>query len=600
MRGYRKLLAYAKPYRGSFISIFLLALISAALVALQPWPMKLVVDHLLGSSSLPPSVQSIFETFLAAPGSLFILTCLVLASLLFASLHLGAESLSAWLWTKAGRRMVYDLAEALFSRLQRRSLIFHSRNRVGDVMSRIATDSWCIYFVLDTLLIMPLHALLAMAGMIVLMAQLDGALTLVALATAPVVTAASFFVGEPLRAVARLRREMESRLAAHVQQTLAGIPVVQAFSQEKRERNRFQEFAEAAIRAQQRSALLGGINSLSSGLVTTLGAGAILWLGAQHVAQGTLTVGSLLVFLAYLTAMQAQMKTLANTYTALQGFGSSVDRVMEVLEGKPEVTDAPSAPALSRARGEVRIEGVAFGYEPNKPVLRGITLEAKPGETIALVGESGAGKSTLVSLIPRFFDPWEGRVLMDGHDIRSVQLKSLRAQIALVLQEPFLFPMSIAENIAYAQPDASRAGIEAAAAAANALSFIERLPEGYETVIGERGATLSGGERQRLSLARAFLKDAPVLILDEPTSALDSQTEKLVLEALARLQEGRTTFLIAHRLSTVRRASRIVVLQGGQITEAGTHDELLAREQAYARLCRLQFEAEPEQLPAPI
>jgi len=297
----------------------------------------------------------------------------------------------------------------------------------------------------------------------------------------------------------------------------------------------------------------------------------------------------LLVFLSYLGTVQEQLKAITGIYGTLQNAGASVDRVIEVLATEQEVTNNPGARPLTSVQGHIRFEKVNFGYETDRPILRDVSFEVLPGQTIAIVGPTGAGKSSLVSLLPRFFDAWDGQITIDGLDVRDIELKSLRSNIGIVLQEPFLFPLTIAENIAYGRPDASREEIEAAARDANAHQFIERLPEGYNTIIGERGATLSGGERQRLSIARALLKNAPILILDEPTSALDAQTESLLLEALERLMKDRTTLIIAHRLSTIRKANQIIVLKNGRIIETGTHEELLKNKELYSFLYEIQF-----------
>ena len=589
MSTYRRLLHYALPYWRGWMLIVVVTLLSTAFGLLQPWPMKVLVDNVLGDQPVGGTIASVTERLPGAETPHGLLAWMVVAGLAIFAVNSLIEVVLTFAWIRVGQRMVYDLAGDLFARIQRRSLLFHARSSVGDSMSRVTGDSWAIHTVVDTLLFAPLDALITTIGVLIVMIRLDAGLTLASFIVAPLMVGSSLVFGRPIRNVGRLRREIDGRLQSHLQRTLSGIAMVQAFGQEDRELARFREITGAAIETEQRGSLIGGTNWLLVGLSTALGTGLILWLGANRVLDGNVTVGTLLVFLAYLGILQSQLKTFTGIYTALQGVGGSVDRVMEVLDVPPEVADYPEAHDLSSVRGQLRMENVTFGYEAEHPVLRNVSLEAHPGEMVAIVGPTGAGKTTLVGLIPRFFDPWAGRVTIDGHDLRDVRLRSLREQVALVPQEPFLFPISVAENIAYGCPGASPEEIEQAARGANAHDFIASLPDGYDTVLGERGETLSGGQRQRLAIARALLKDAPILVLDEPTSALDAETEAVLLEALERLMTGRTTFVIAHRLSTIRRADRIIVLRDGEVVESGTHAELIVRPALYARLHELQI-----------
>jgi ATP-binding cassette subfamily B protein/subfamily B ATP-binding cassette protein MsbA len=425
--------------------------------------------------------------------------------------------------------------------------------------------------------------------MFLIMWRLDPGLTLLAIAVVPLMILALHRYARPMADRSYEQQEAEGEISTVVEETLSAIPVVQAFGREEAADRSFRTSTDRTLSTTLAATRVQFTFKILTGLATATGTAVILWLGANRVLEGHLTVGEILVFLSYLASLYEPLESVMYTSSTIQDAAGSARRVLVVLGSTPAVSDRPSAVPLPRANGHIRIEKVTFGYEPEWTVLRGVTLEAHPGETVGIVGPTGAGKSTLVGLVPRFFDPWSGQVCLDGRDVREIRLADLRAHVALVLQEPYLFPLSIAENIAYGRPGASGAEVEAAARAANAHDFITRLPDGYDTVIGERGATLSGGQRQRLSIARALLKDAPVLILDEPTSALDVETEAELLGALERLAAGRTTLIIAHRLSTIRHADRIVVLRDGEVAEEGTHDELLRREQLYARLYDLQM-----------
>jgi ATP-binding cassette subfamily B protein/subfamily B ATP-binding cassette protein MsbA len=402
-----------------------------------------------------------------------------------------------------------------------------------------------------------------------------------------------------MRERAREQRDSEGRMASVVEQTLGAMPAIQAFTRESDQELRFRHHAHQTVRAYARSALTGMGFQFVTGLVLTLGTAAVLYAGGLLALEGAITAGTIVVFVSYVATLYDPIEALSHTAQTIQNAAAETDRVMEIMEIEPAVADRPGA-SDRPISGRVRYEGVTFGYDPGREVLHGISFQADPGEVLAIVGPTGAGKTTLASLLVRFFDPWAGQVTIGGVDIRDFKLSSLRGQIALVLQDPFIFPTTIAENISLGKPDASREEIVAAAEAANAHSFIARLPEGYDSLVGERGATLSGGEKQRLSIARAFVKDAPLLILDEPTSALDARTEGMLLDALERLMQGRITLVIAHRLSTIRAADEILVLDQGCIVERGPHERLLRTGGLYSSLYRSQMQIAEHDLPAAV
>jgi ATP-binding cassette, subfamily B, bacterial len=587
MKRQLRLLRYAWPHRGSLAILLVTTTCTVALEVLRPWPTKLLVDEVLAQTPVSAEADQILASL---PGSadreaLLVWVCVgtVLIFLAGTLMSMAGTYLSVGL----GQRMTYELGADLFLHLQRLSLLFHSRRPVGDMIARITADPYCVQMLITGLLVPLLQSLATLISMFVIMWHLEPTMTLVSLAVVPFQVLAIRVFSRPMKARSREKQDLQGRMMSVVQQALTAIPAVQAFTREELEHARFRRFADEAVVAHQRATFASLWFKLFVGLASSFGTAAIIWLGAQYALEGRVTIGTILVFLAYLASLYGPLNSITYSASGWQEMAANADRVIEILDTSPDIRDLPDARDV-RLLGHVRYEDVTLGFEPERPILRNIWLEAKSGEVVAIVGPTGAGKTTLVNLLLRFFDPWSGRVTVDGVDIRDIRVSSLRQQVAVVLQEPFIFPLSVADNIAYGRPDATPKEIVAAAVAANAHDFILRLPEGYDTVVGERGATLSGGEKQRLSIARAFLKDAPILILDEPTSALDARTESLLLEALERLMKGRTTFIIAHRLSTIRQADRIVVLERGRVIEAGTHQELLAAGGLYQRLHAMQ------------
>ena len=559
---------------------------------LRPWPMKLILDNVLKNEPLS-GTWSWLNSLPGAHSGLALLAWLTVATVV---LFLGgwiARTIQSYVQVSTGSRMVYALGSDLFRRLQRLSLRFHNSRQTGDLVKRVTTDCDCVRELIMNVALPMLTSVATLAGMIVILWGFDSFLATVALLVAPLLGFCIGIFARPMTERTYAQYELQGAVMSRAEQTLTALSVVKAFGREEYEDRRLDELWRMADQAYLRVLASQLQFKVGTGTVTALGTAVVFALGGAHVLQGQLSLGSFTVFLSYMVSFYAPLETLAYLSTSFASSKAGARRVLEVLESDETVSEKPNALAMpvhvGKTAGHVRLDNVTFGYEPNRAVLHNITLEARPGETIALVGATGAGKSTLVSLIPRLFDPREGRVTFDGVDLRDLQIAGLRSQISLVLQEPFILPLSVAENIAYGRADARREEITAAATDASADEFICELPEGYDTVIGERGATLSGGQRQRLAIARALLKNAPVLILDEPTSALDAQTESLLLKALERLMDRRTTFIIAHRLSTIRKATRIAVLHAGRIVELGTHQELLAAGGFYTRLHALQF-----------
>ncbi len=546
--------------------------VAASLVsAFQPWPIKLVVDTVSGPALPGASTQIL----IAASAGL--LLCFVSSALTAAM---------SWTWSLVGQRMVYELSTQLFDRLLRVPLAYHHQHSAGDSLGRLSGDAWCIYSLTDRLFT-PVSHVATIATIGVVAWQVNPKLTLISLVASPLLALSSMYFGKRMKSRSKLEREAESRVASFVHQTLAAMPLVQSFTSEDRNSQRFDILAAHASGIAQQRAVVSSAYGMVNGLVTTLGAVLVTYFGARQVIDGQLSVGSLVVFIAYVQTLQKAAEGLLKTYGDMKPLETSMERVLEVLHVQPgEPRDSPDVrPLRIGAAPGIALHNVTFGYDVQTPVLHDVSLGIPAGATVAFIGETGAGKSSLVSLIARFFDPASGRVTINGEDIRSFTIDSLREQISFVLQEPFLFPRSIADNIGFARPSAKREEIEAAARLARADAFIGRLPQGYDTILDQRGGSLSGGERQRIAIARAILKNAPILILDEPTSALDSATESGLLEGLCH---GRTCLIIAHRLSTVRRADFICVLSQGRIVEQGTHDELLTARGTYHRLYSLQ------------
>ena len=575
----RAFLPYARPYWRGF-ALALVGVIASSLVSLiTPWPLKFLVDNVLHVGQPSPGAASPTMIVLGISGA-------IVAIAAFQGLFTYLED---FFLPAASERVAFAVRRSLFAHMQRLSLAFHDKQRTGDMITRVINDVTKVQeLVTDSLLTDGLSSVLQYVGMLTIMFFFNWKLGLVAMVWSPVVVLASMYFRQRIRDQEYHVRQREGNLTSHAQETISSIRVVKAFG---RERHALERFEKQAGEMAERNVNVERLEARFSWVMTILSASGLAVLvafGAQQVLAGALSAGTLIVFITYMKQLQSPMNTLSRLWAKLARVAVRAERIMEVFDERPAVKERPGAKTAPHFRGEVRFEGVSFGYDPDRPVLRDIDLEIKPGEVAAVVGATGAGKSTLSSLILRLYDPVKGSVLIDGRDIRDYKPDSLVEQIGVVLQESLLFQTTIQENIAYGNPKATFEEIQEAARVAYCEDFIRNLPNGFDTVVGERGGTLSGGQRQRIAIARAVIRDTPILILDEPTTGLDAESEEIVMRALERLMEGRTTLMIAHKLSTVIRADRIYVLQEGEIVEEGTHEELTARGGAYERALRLQ------------
>lgn len=571
LRKQRKLMA------GSLVALFA----EVGLRLLEPWPLKFVFDRVIPQQ---PGVTSSGIPLLDSLDVRMLLLVSAVGIVLITAMRALAAYFNTVGFAMLGTRVLSQTRSDVYNHIQRLSLSYHTKARSGDLVVRIISDVGQLKDVAVTALLPMLANVLILVGMLALMLLLQWQLTLLALAVAPLFALSTVRLSRRIREAARTQRKREGAMAATASESISAIRVVQALSLEDTLAESFFSQNNKSLKQDVKTSKLAASLERTVDVLIALATGLVLWYGANLVLEGALSAGELLVFLTYLKNGFKPVRDFAKYTGRLAKATAAGERVMDVLEQEPDVRNMPGAAPAPALRGAVRFNNVAFEYEPGHPVLRDINLDVRPGQHIALVGASGNGKSTLVSLIMRLYDPTEGRVLLDGRDVREYTIDSVRSQISVVMQDTILFAASVRDNIAYGSPEATEEEIEAAARLANAHDFIEAMPEGYDTMLGERGATLSNGQRQRISIARAAIRRAPIVILDEPTTGLDEENERIVMEALDRLAQGRTTFLITHKLSQARKAETIVVLQDGSIVEQGTHAELMRAGGAYRKL----------------
>jgi subfamily B ATP-binding cassette protein MsbA len=559
-----------------------------------PWPLKVVLDNVVGNHKLPLWLSHLLTTVLKGDGKMSIAVGAALAVVAIATLGALASYIANYYTESVGQWVANDLRMRTYHHLQRLSLSYYDQQRTGALLSTITSDVQTIQSFASSATLGILVDLFTIVGMLFIMFWLNWDFTLIVLAVTPFLLLLVSRFKKAVKAATHEVRKQQANIVSVVQQDLESMRVVKAFGRQEYEQEELGEVSRAvvnaALKARRVKAMLSPIVTVTVAVCT----GIVLWRGSALILAGTMTAGALTVFLSYLTKFFKPVKDLATMTNSIAQAAVGVDRVRAILDADNVIPESPEARVPeSPVRGGIRFDQVKFAYNPESPVLQGVSFDIKPGQLIGVVGPTGGGKSTIVSLIPRFYDTTSGKIEIDGVDVRDYKLQWLRSQIGYVLQETVLFRGTVHDNIAYGKAGATREEIVEAAKLANADEFISRMPHGYDTMIGERGDTLSGGQRQRIGIARALVRDNPILILDEPTAALDTESERLVIEALERLMKGRTVITIAHRLSTIRDADKIIVLDGGVVAEQGTHEELLALGGIYAALTGSQFDTAP-------
>src|SRR6266567_6535362 len=555
---------------------------------LQPWPLKIVIDYVVGSKQMPPGLAHWFDSTVGTD-KLVVLNVAAVSVFLIAVAGAVSSYVQSVTMTSVGQWVMHDLRSTLYNHIQRLSLSFHDQSQTGDLITRVTSDIDTVQGFITSSLMDTILDTLTLAGMLVLMFYIDWRFTLIALSVAPILFVFIYKYTHQIKRASRAVRKKESEIVSKIQEVFSSIRVVKAFAREKYEKKRFKEASMETVELALRARALKAGLSPGVQLITAFGTALVLWYGARLVLAAELTLGGLTTFLAYLGKLYSPIRALSRLPDNFSKPAIAFERIQEVMDVESKSRAGEKRHKAPEFQGRIEFENVSFGYAPGRLILKDINLVIEPGQTAAFVGPTGAGKTTIISLIPRFYELTSGTIRIDGEDVRNLKLKSLRRQLGFVLQETLLFRAPIWQNIAYGKPAATREEIIEAAELANAHDFIEQLPNGYDTMVGERGVTISGGQRQRIGIARAVIRNAPILILDEPTSGLDAVSEAIVFDALHRLMKRRTCIVITHRLATIRKADVIFVLKDGAIVERGTHEELLAANGLYRHLHDTQF-----------